>query len=107
MPGEASKNPPGSGGSSLLTFGDNGTEFLAVGPQDFYTIYNESPLLKASTPINGAGQTVNASSIIDVDVTFAPSGVPEPSSLFLLGVGLLSIVGAGLYRKRISCPSLS
>lgn len=29
-----------------------------VGPQDFYTIYNENPLLTASTPINGAGQTV-------------------------------------------------
>lgn len=32
--------------------------YYDVGPQDFYTIYNENPLLKASTPINGSGQTV-------------------------------------------------
>ena len=30
----------------------------AVGPQDFYTIYNESPLLTASSPINGSGVTI-------------------------------------------------
>jgi hypothetical protein len=29
-----------------------------VGPQDFYTIYNENPLLSASTPINGTGATI-------------------------------------------------
>jgi len=56
--GEGPKNSRESGGDtkSMLTFNDNGTEFLAVGPQDFYTIYNENPLLKASTPINGAGE---------------------------------------------------
>ncbi|MGA8938633.1 MAG: protease pro-enzyme activation domain-containing protein [Acidobacteriaceae bacterium] len=32
--------------------------YYDLGPQDFYTIYNENPLLKASTPINGSGQTV-------------------------------------------------
>ena len=36
---------------------DNST-YYDVGPQDFYTIYNENPLLTASTPINGSGQTV-------------------------------------------------
>ena len=34
------------------------TSNYAVGPQDFYTIYNESPLLTASTPINGSGVTI-------------------------------------------------
>ena len=29
-----------------------------MGPQDFYTIYNETPLLTAPAPINGAGQTL-------------------------------------------------
>src|SRR5580700_36617 len=71
-PGESLRNRPGSGGSSLLTFSDNGTEFLAVGPQDFYTIYNESPLLKAATPINAAGQTlavIEPTDISKADVT--------------------------------------
>ena len=44
----------------------------AVGPQDFYTIYNESPLLTASTPINGSGVTIallEESAINTADVT--------------------------------------
>ena len=44
----------------------------AVGPQDFYTIYNEAPLLSASTPINGTGVTVallEESAITTSDVT--------------------------------------
>ena len=34
------------------------TTYYDVGPQDFYTIYNETPLLTASSPINGNGQTI-------------------------------------------------
>jgi hypothetical protein len=59
-------------GSPLLTFSSGGTEFLAVGPQDFYTIYNENALLKASKPINGAGQTlavIEPTDIKKADVT--------------------------------------
>ncbi len=43
-----------------------------VGPQDFYTIYNENPLLTAASPINGAGVTVavlEESAITASDVT--------------------------------------
>ncbi len=29
-----------------------------IGPQDFYTIYNELPLLQAGKPIDGTGQTI-------------------------------------------------
>src|SRR6202046_3383778 len=61
-----------SSGSPLLTFAVDGTEFLAVGPQDFYTIYNEDPLLKAAKPINGAGQTlavIEPTNIQKTDVT--------------------------------------
>jgi subtilase family serine protease len=45
----------------------------AVGPQDFYTIYNETPLLSAPTPINGSGVTIallEESAITSSDVTF-------------------------------------
>ena len=48
------KNGPGP----LINFGGDGVEFYAVGPQDFYTIYNENPLLTATVPINGAGETL-------------------------------------------------
>ncbi len=43
-----------------------------VGAQDFYTIYNELPLLTASTPINGSGQTIallEETDIVPNDVT--------------------------------------
>jgi subtilase family serine protease len=48
------------------------TNYYAVGPQDFYIIYNENALLNASTPINGSGQTVavlEESDINTADVT--------------------------------------
>jgi subtilase family serine protease len=39
-------------------FTDSADGFALVGPQDFYVIYNEKPLLTATTPINGARVTV-------------------------------------------------
>jgi subtilase family serine protease len=49
----------GSKVSPQFTFTDSSSNtYYAVGPQDFYTIYNENPLLTATTPINGAGQTI-------------------------------------------------
>jgi subtilase family serine protease len=42
-----------------FTFTDTSNDvYYAVGPQDFYTIYNENALLNATSPINGAGQTI-------------------------------------------------
>lgn len=35
-----------------------GSTYYDLGPQDFYTIYNENSLLAATTPINGTGQTI-------------------------------------------------
>ena len=64
--------PKSNGISPLLTFSGDDETFWAVGPQDFYTIYNETPLLTASTPINGAGQTlaiVQDSDVNPADVT--------------------------------------
>ena len=57
-----------SGIGPLITFGDGfGDTYWAVGPQDFYTIYNETPLLTSSAPINGAGQTLAIVQDSDVD----------------------------------------
>jgi hypothetical protein len=47
---------PGPKPQNTETIGSS--TFYDVGPQDFYTIYNENPLLTASTPINCTGQTV-------------------------------------------------
>lgn len=47
--------------------------YYAVGPQDFYTIYNENPLLTATTPINGTGVTIallEESAITTTDVAY-------------------------------------
>lgn len=49
------------------------TTNYAVGPQDFYTIYNENPLLTATTPIDGRGVTIallEESAITTGDVAF-------------------------------------
>jgi hypothetical protein len=111
---ETSENAGGvSKNHSLVTFSDNGTEFLAVGPQDFYTIYDENPLLKAAKPINGAGQTlavIEPTDINKADVTTFRSqfGLPAypatPNSTqggvnFMFGItgycGNPSIVKAG------------
>ena len=40
-----------------------------VGPQDFYTIYNENPLLTATTPINGTGRTIALLEESDINVS--------------------------------------
>ncbi|MGO9085052.1 MAG: Ig-like domain repeat protein [Candidatus Sulfotelmatobacter sp.] len=61
----------GQGATPMVTLGTS-TPYWAVGPQDLYTIYNESPLLTAATPINGAGQTlaiVQRSDVNPADVT--------------------------------------
>jgi hypothetical protein len=55
----------------LDTFSLGGQSYYAIGPQDLYTIYNETPLLTGSTPINGAGETlavIERSDITEADV---------------------------------------
>src|SRR5208337_2773032 len=61
----------GQGTTPMVTIGSTNPDW-AVGPQDLYIIYNESPLLTATTPINGAGQTlaiVQRSDVNPADVT--------------------------------------
>jgi hypothetical protein len=63
--------PAGRAGAKPLD--DVSSSNYAVGPQDFYTIYNESPLLTASTPVNGSGVTIallEESAITTSDVTY-------------------------------------
>jgi Pro-kumamolisin, activation domain len=63
--------PTGPGGIPLITLAGS-PPFWAVGPKDFYTIYNENPLLTGSTAINGAGQTlaiVQETDINEADLT--------------------------------------
>ncbi len=55
---------------------DSGTGDYEVGPQDFYTIYNENPLL--SSGITGAGQTI---AVIE-EVQVAPADVNTFRALF-------------------------
>ena len=65
-----------------FTFSNGGNTYYGIGPQDLYTIYNESPLLTATTPINGAGQTlavVERNDITQSDVTTFRSAFGLPT----------------------------
>ena len=89
--------PNREGVSPLLTFNYDSETYWAVGPQDFYTIYNENPLLTASTPINGAGQTlaiVQASDVNEADITsfrsqFGLPAYPTPPNATQGGVNYM------------------
>lgn len=78
-----------------------------VGPQDFYTIYNENPLLSASTPINGAGQTValleetdiNTGDITRFRATF--NVLPNTPTITVdHGAGSVACNDPGILKKR-------
>ncbi len=81
----------------LLTFQWFGN-YWAVGPKDFYTIYNETPLLTGSKPINGAGQTlaiVQDSDVNPADVTsfrsqFGLQAYPDPPNNTQGGVNYIN-----------------
>ena len=59
-----------------LTGSESGSAFYELGPQDFYTVYNENPLLAAG--ITGAGQTV---AVIE-EVQINPADVTSYRSIF-------------------------
>jgi subtilase family serine protease len=69
---ESKTQQNGNAGSPLITFPATSGTIWAVGPQDFYTIYGERPLLTASPATNGAGQTlaiVQETDIVEDDLT--------------------------------------
>jgi Pro-kumamolisin, activation domain/Bacterial Ig-like domain (group 3) len=54
-----------------FTFTSQGYIYDALGPYDFATIYDILPLWNASTPVNGAGQTIAIVGRTDIDPTDA------------------------------------
>jgi hypothetical protein len=98
-----------NGPGRLLTIGIQGnngtTTYYAVGPQDFYTIYNENALLKASTPINGAGQTiaivqdsdVNPADVATFRAEFGLPAYPVTPNATQGGVNYMDGITAGNY----------
>jgi subtilase family serine protease len=64
--------PVGANGGGVTPLDTLSTSSFAMAPQDFYTIYNESPLFTATTPIKGTGITIallEQTDIVTADVT--------------------------------------
>jgi hypothetical protein len=86
-----------TGPTANFTFTDAGSNTYEMGPQDFYTIYNESPLLSAG--ITGAGQTIAVIEEVQVataDVTTFRSvfGLPTyPTTPNATGGGVNYLIG--------------
>ncbi len=87
-----------SGPAPLLDFGGGGSFFYAVGPQDFYTIYNENPLFSATVPVNGGGETlavvedsdVNPADIVSFRSQFGLPAYPPTPNNTQGGVGFIN-----------------
>jgi subtilase family serine protease len=101
VPPEFRAVPPNNIGATPLD--DVSSSNYAVGPQDFYTIYNELPLLNASTPINGTGVTIallEESDITQADVTYFRTlyGVNPPTPVSM-------VVEAGYGSNTCTAPA--
>lgn len=68
------------------TYPIQSTNFYAIGPADFATIYNTAPLLQAG--INGAGQNIAIIGVTNVDL----QDVTDFRNMFGLGAGNTSVV---------------
>jgi hypothetical protein len=86
-----SKRPRSEFGISGTSDGNSYLE-EDVAPYDFATIYNVLPLWKASTPINGTGETIAIAGTSDITA----SDVSQFRSAFGLPAGLTPIVDAGV-----------
>lgn len=83
---------------------DDGTLF-----EDFMSIYGIPSVFMESANLGATYQTINGAivngePVIDFGIlnegSFTMSVVPEPSTLFLLGIGLLGVAGIGRRRKK-------
>ena len=79
-----------------------------VGAQDFYTIYNENPLLLASTPIDGTGETVAQIEETDINTADVTSFrqtfnvIPNAPSLTVMhGAGTVTCGDPGILNSRL------
>lgn len=87
--------------------GTPATTLYDVGAQDFYTIYNENPLLTASTPIDGTGQTVAQIEETDINTDDVTSFrqtfnvIPNTPLLTVMhGAGTVTCTDPGILNTR-------
>lgn len=92
---------------------ENGFSFVADGTS--YNIYNFATTEGGYAPSGCASGvdciTANAygqpSTIVDFSAVAAPSAVPEPSSLLLLGTGLVGAAGMLYRRRKVTTSSMA
>lgn len=60
------RSATGNAANPSFTIADDLATYYAVGPADFATIYNLNPLLTATTPIDGSGQTIAIAGETDI-----------------------------------------
>jgi subtilase family serine protease len=89
-PHSRARNAPGINSSKpLYTQTANGVTSHYISPADFYTIYDENPLLTAGTPINGTGVTIAVMGNTDLN---SGNILPDPDvAQFRTAAGLPAI----------------
>lgn len=86
--------------NAYITFGDNST-LAVLNPNGYYGLTSTS-LIKRVEFAHAMGQTSTDGQmgIDNVTVAAAPSDVPEPGSLAMLGLGLLGLAGVRRMKAR-------
>jgi sugar lactone lactonase YvrE len=95
------------GSQSIFTTEVNGPEGLAFDESGnlFEADINSGNIYEFSP--NGTQSTFASGLIHPVGLAFAPNPVPEPSTLFLLGIGAISLLGFAWRRRRGRARCLS